>query len=269
MLRLVTFNPYRSLGIPGVVYIKPEHLFRERDRLAEADWVLFPEYWQLNPLVYGIGARIYPSQSSYLMGHNKVEMTRVLMSVAPEHVPQTEILPSTPSALEQVLDTFSFPFVAKTIKSSMGQGVFLIESRGQLRDYAAVHDILYVQEYLPATRDLRVVMVGDSVLTAYWRVSDSGAFHHNVAMGGRIDFADVPDMPLQLVERVSRKLGIDHAGYDLIEVGGHWYFLELNVMFGNQAISDAGIPLAARIHQYLVSRHNTPPRNVPELPLAM
>jgi ribosomal protein S6--L-glutamate ligase len=90
-----------------------------------------------------------------------------------------------------------------------------------------------------------------------------------VAMGGRIDFADVPDMPLQLVERVSRKLGIDHAGYDLIEFGGHWYFLELNVLFGNQAINDAGIPLAAHIHRYLISRHKTPPRNVPELPLAM
>jgi ribosomal protein S6--L-glutamate ligase len=168
-----------------------------------------------------------------------------------------------------VLETFSFPFVAKTIRSSMGQGVFLIESRRQLREYAASHDVLYVQEYLPATRDLRVVMVGEKVLTAYWRVSDEGAFHHNVAMGGRIDFKDVPDAPLHLVERVSRRLGINHAGFDLIEVGGHWYFLELNVMFGNHAIKDARIPLAACIHDYLLSKYNSPPRNQPEFPLAV
>ena len=149
----------------------------------------------------------------------------------------------------------------------MGHGVYLIESRAQLRDYAGRNEILYIQEYLPADRDLRVVVVGDSVLTAYWRIADSGAFHHNVARGGRIDFTDVPDELLQLVERVSRRLGIDHAGYDLIETGGQWYFLEFNVLFGNQAINALRIPLAQRIHEYLIS--HTPPRNMPELPQAV
>ena len=252
-----------------MVYIKPELLFRERERLASADWVLFPEYWQLNPLIYGLGARIFPSHNSYLMGHNKVEMTRTLWSVVPQHVPMTEILPSTPSAIERVLDLFCFPCVAKTSKSSMGQGVFLLENRQQLQAYAATHDTLYVQEYLPASRDLRVVLIGDRVLTAYWRVSDTGAFHHNVSQGGRIDFAEVPEAPLRLVEGVARKLGIDHAGFDLIEVEGYWFFLEFNVMFGNQALNVMSIPLTAAIHAYLLERLDIPPVTPPCLPQAV
>ena len=269
MLRLVTFDPFRALGIPGVIYIKPELLFRERERLSSADWVLFPEYWQLNPLIYGLGARIFPSHSSYLLGHNKVEMTRSLWSIIPEHVPATEILPNTPSSIEQVLSQFSFPFVAKTIKSSMGQGVFLIENRTQLHAYAASHDSLYIQEYLPASRDLRVVWVGNQVLSAYWRISDDGGFHHNVAQGGRIDFSEVPEQPLRLVERVALKLGIDHAGFDLIEWAGHWYFLEFNVLFGNQALNARRIPLVEQIYAYLLNRSNTPPHTPGRLPEAV
>ncbi len=134
--RLVSFDPLRTLNIPGVIPLKPEHWLSRQDIVQAADWILFPEYWQVNALVYGWKKKIFPSISSFHLGHDKVEMTRVFQAVCPENTPFTQILAHTETAIEQVLDGFCFPFVAKEVRNSMGQGVFLIETRKDFLDYA-------------------------------------------------------------------------------------------------------------------------------------
>ena len=49
-MKLITFDPFRTLGLPGVHYIKPELMHDQRARLTDADWLLFPAYWQLHSL---------------------------------------------------------------------------------------------------------------------------------------------------------------------------------------------------------------------------
>lgn len=61
-------------------------------------------------------------------------MTRAFWALCPEHVPHTVILPATASSIEQVLDNFTYPFVAKEVRNSMGQGVHFIESRSDFAD---------------------------------------------------------------------------------------------------------------------------------------
>lgn len=266
-MRLLSFNPYRCLDIPGVTYLKPEEIFRHQEALRAADWVLYPEYWQVNSLVYGLKRRIFPSPASYHLGHDKVEMTRALWSVCQAHVPETLILGRGETSVEAVRERFDFPFVAKEVRNSMGRGVFLVEEPAQLRDYVARNEVLYLQEYLPIDRDLRVVWVGDRVVAAYWRIGADGAFHHNVAQGGTVSFEEVPEAALALVQRVATELGINHAGFDLAVVDGHCYFLEFNVLFGNQALAARGIRLGAHILDYL-ERMDRPPRE-PDRPLPL
>ena len=258
-LKLVSFDPLRTLDVPGAYPLRPEAWFAAKARVRDADWVLFPEYWQVNALAYGWKKRLFPSLPSYHLGHDKIEMTRAFQAVCPEHVPQTLILPATPVSAEEVLDTFAFPFVAKRVRSSMGEGVWLIEDRAAWRAYADAHDTWYVQERLPIDRDLRVVTVGDRVLTAYWRTAPAGAFHHNVARGGRVDFDAIPDAALRLASRVARELGIDHAGFDLAWLDGHAWLLEFNVRFGTSALAGRGIATGPAILAWLV-RSSTPPR---------
>ncbi len=48
-MHLVSFNVFRTLGFPpDTTVLKPEHFLRHKPLLQEADWVLFPEYWQIN-----------------------------------------------------------------------------------------------------------------------------------------------------------------------------------------------------------------------------
>lgn len=265
VMRLVSYNPFRTLGLPGVTLLKPEYLFRHGPQVAQADWVLFPESWQLNVLRYAWKARVFPSPATYDLGYDKVEMTRGFQAVAPGHVPTTLILPPGEASVRRVLDELGLPVVVKEPRSSMGHGVCLVETAGALRDWSHRTDVLYAQEYLPIAADLRVVWIGERVVTAYWRRGGDG-FRHNLALGGVADFEAIPDAALALVERVATALGIDHAGFDIAMLDGYPFLLELNLLFGNEALIQRGIRVEPLILDYL-HRVDGRGRPDPEVPM--
>lgn len=247
----ISFDPLRTLGFPDTRYLKPEQLFSHRDEISRADWVLFPEYWQIGALVYGYQRRVFPSIASYQLGHSKIEMTRAFNAVAPEHVPETHITANTPEKAAALWSHMTLPFVAKLPRSSQGQGVWLIESASDWKRYLFNTDVLYVQEYLPIDRDLRIVVVGDRVLTAYWRLQSPYTFHNNISRGGEVDFSPVPDVAVELVLRLAGSLGINHAGFDVAMVGSYPYVIEFNRLFGNSGIRGGDRLLGDAIVQYL------------------
>jgi ribosomal protein S6--L-glutamate ligase len=252
-MQLVSFNPYRSLGIPAVRYLKPDELLHHLDRIRQADWVLFPESWQVNVLIHALKARIFPSVSTYRLGYDKIEMTRAAQALEPGHVPYTLILPSTPAGIERALDEMPLPFVVKEPRNSMGRGTFLVGSGRELRTLAQGLDVLYVQEYLPLDGDIRITWVGGDIVAAYWRRGGDG-FRHNVARGGRISFEAVPEAALALVGRLACSLDVDHAGFDVAMVDGHPFFLEFNLWFGTEGLNAQGIRLGPVISAYLLGR---------------
>lgn len=235
-MNLVSFNVFRTLGFPDTTVLKPGDIFSHKDLLTGVDWVLFPEYWQLNALVYGLNCRVFPSEASYRIGHNKVEMTRAFEVVAPAHTPWTMIEANTPESQDHIWDMMTLPFVAKLPKASMGEGVWLIESTQDWREYCAKTDVLYAQEYLPIDRDARVVVVGDKVVAAYWRMQSEQGFYNNVSKGGAIDTSPVPAVVTDLALRLAQDLGVNHAGFDIALVGQHPFVLEFNRLFGNHGV---------------------------------
>jgi len=144
----------------------------------------------------------------------------------------------------------ALPFVAKLPKASMGEGVWLIETYDDWNRYCERTDVLYVQEYLPLDRDARIVVVGDKVVTAYWRTQADQGFYNNISKGGRIDNSPVPAVMTDLALRLARDLEVDHAGFDIALVAGYPYVLEFNRLFGNQGL-DQGGDLKEAILEYL------------------
>ena len=246
-MKWVSFDAFRTLHLPDVRYIKPEHMFRQRAEIEAADWVLFPEYWQINALVFGLKKRIFPSLAAYLIGHDKVQMTRAFQMVVPGHTPWTLIEPNDAQNAERVWDQMPLPFVAKIPKSSMGQGVFLIEKRADWNAYLAQTPVIYAQEMLPIDRDLRLVVVGGKLVAGFWRCQGHDGFHNNLSQGGSVDAeTPLPQAAIDLVLKVAEALDIDHAGFDVAMVDGYPYLLEFNRLFGNtglqglsQQVSDA------------------------------
>ncbi|WP_196158276.1 RimK family alpha-L-glutamate ligase [Reinekea sp. G2M2-21] len=262
-MRLISFDALRTLKFPEHRYLKPELFLNHLDEIREADFVLFPEYWQLNPLVYGCAVRTFPSEATYRIGHNKIEMTRVLSTLFPANLPQTWILPNTPTSSNKILDTLDYPFVAKLVKSARGEGVFLIQNRLDWQHYVAQADVLYVQEYLQIDRDLRLVVIGEHVVGGYWRLQSMNGFHNNISQGGMFLSADIPQAAIDLVTQVATTLGIDHAGFDVAMVGNHPYLFEFNRIFGNQGIQaligDLTEPIIAFLHKTLADDQQDDP----------
>ncbi len=267
-MNLITFDLLRSYRMPGVRYVKPEQMLAHIDDLRAADGVLFPEYWQVNALVYGLGANVFPSVPSYMIGHDKVEMTRCFEMVAPAHVPMTLIRANTPANAEEVWDAMALPFVVKIPRSSMGQGVFLVETREQFQDYLAKSPVIYAQEYLPIDRDLRIIWVGDQIVGGYWRTQAPQGFYNNVSKGGSIERGLVPLEARNLVEHLATSLGIDHGGFDIAMVGSHPFVFEFNRLFGNQGLQGAEEAIDQRILDYLQRQWGSgDDRPSPEQPL--
>lgn len=250
-MRVVSFDAFRSLGIPSVHYIKPDQYLQHVELLRQADWVLFPEYWQVNALHYGLGLRLFPSISSYHIGHNKIEQTRVFQLLCPANIPDTLILNNTPENRAAVWEQLDAPFVAKVPKSSEGRGVLLIEERSQWQAYCADNPVLYVQELLPIDRDMRIVVIGRQIVGGYWRLQADDGFHNNIAQGGQLDFSPIPQAAAELVLRLAATLNIDHGGFDVAMVGDRPYVLEFNRLFGNHGLVEQGIKVGESIYQYL------------------
>ncbi len=262
----ISFDIFRTLGFNDTKQLKPEQIFKHRDEISSANWVLYPEYWQLNALIYGLKARVFPSQASYLLGHNKIEMTRAFEMVAPANTPHTEIRANTPSNAEALWELMLLPFVAKLPKASQGSGVWLIKDRAEWRAYLEKTDVLYVQEYLPINRDIRVVIIGDTVVSAYWRLQSDQGFYNNVAKGGVIEQSAVPAQAVNLALHLAQTLDIDHAGFDIAMVGDHPYVFEFNRLFGNQGIEGGEQKIREAIIDYLLRKQEPTAPNFPKAP---
>jgi ribosomal protein S6--L-glutamate ligase len=262
----ISFDIFRTLGFNDTKQLIPEQIFKHREEISAADWVLYPEYWQLNALIYGLKARVFPSQASYLLGHNKIEMTRAFEMVAPANTPHTEIRANTPSNAEELWELMLHPFVAKLPKASQGSGVWLIKNRAEWRAYLEKTDVLYVQEYLPINRDIRVVIIGDQVVSAYWRLQSDQGFYNNVAKGGVIEQSAVPAQAVNLARHLAHTLDIDHAGFDIAMVGDHPYVFEFNRLFGNQGIEGGEQKIREAIIDYLLRKQEPTGPNFPKAP---
>ena len=255
-MKLISFDALRTLKFPPHTYLKPELFFRHKDDIQNADWILFPEYWQVNALFFGLKARIFPSLPTYLIGHSKVEMTRVFETLVPAHMPFTLIHGNSPEYREAIWDAMLIPFVAKIPKASMGEGVFLIENRADWNAYCNKTDVLYAQEFLPIDRDLRLVVIGEKVVGGYWRIQSDNGFHNNIAQGGTMMPGHIPPAAIELVEGLAKTLGIDHAGFDVAMVGNHPYLFEFNRIFGTQGVEKLVGDITPMIVEYLSNKLN-------------
>lgn len=234
-----------------VKYIKPENMYQFTSDILTAKKVLFPEFWQVNTLIYAFKKEIFPSPSTYHLGHNKIEMTRAFEAYCPEFLPKTKIYASNAVYFENIVDEFGLPFVCKEVNNSSGFGVYLINSKEDFHFFKRDNAIVYIQEYLKIDRDLRVVIIGDKVVDSYWRIKDSDSFHCNIAQGGSVSKEIVPEDAVSTVLNIASHLGVNYAGFDVVLTETGLKIFEFNLYFGTKGISLNSVDLGNRIYEYL------------------
>jgi len=146
----------------------------------------------------------------------------------------------------------NYPFVFKLDWGGEGETVFLIKSQddfSRILHKAAEFEKsgqsgFLLQEYIATrNRSLRVVVIGQRIIS-YWRIQEAaGGFYTNLGRGAVIDAETEPALQhkaIALVKQICHKTGINLAGLDVIfsaEIDDpDPMLLEINYFFGRKGL---------------------------------
>jgi len=146
--------------------------------------------------------------------------------------------------------------VYKPILSSMGKGSLKFNdpdlAYNAWKMLSRLGQPLIVQEYLHNPgRDIRVFVVGNSVVGTAYKYRKGDSWKTNVAQGGTMVDEPVPEEIKEMGIRATRAMGLDYAGVDIMETDRGPVVLEVNGAPGWQALKKVtGVDVAEKIVRY-------------------
>jgi ribosomal protein S6--L-glutamate ligase len=233
--RLLGVGNVLTLGVrPNVDDYDPV----EMGWIQAAPKIYYPTRFLAQPLS-GMGKELFPGISSYFYTGDKIRQTTLFKLLGVPH-PRTRVY--YPNHHEDILREFAFPFVAKVPRSSdSGRGVYLVRSREDLDAYLSRNRVAYLQEWLSDSRDYRVVVIGGKVVLSYERRRPAVDFRANVAIGGKIEFGEVPDEVCRTALETAHVCAFDDVGIDVLVSEGVCMVLEANFRYGRKGFKAAGV----------------------------
>lgn len=211
----------------------------ERAMMLAAEKIYYPSAFYAE-LFDTLGKATFPSYHTYKFAQDKIKQTALFEMAGIRH-PRTRVFYGKRQK-STILDHFPLPLIAKIPRgSALGKGVFLIQTEDELAAYCQTPGPAYIQEYLPMDRDIRVVVIGNKVVHAYWRVALAGEYRSNLSLGGSVDLENVPSEALALALHVAALCHWDDVGLDICVYQGAYYILEANMKYGREGFRQAGI----------------------------
>jgi ribosomal protein S6--L-glutamate ligase len=234
--RLKRCNNVTTLGVrPNFSDYSPD----EAEMIRKARKIYYPTTFYAE-IFDAVGKKTFPSYHTYKCVQDKIKQTALFNILEIPH-PKTRVFYGKRQK-STINNHFKFPFIAKIPRgSAMGRGVYLIDNPDDLHRYCSMPTPAYIQEFLPSHRDARVVVIGDEIAHAYWRIVPPGEFRSNLAFGATISLDPIPQATLDLALYTARKCKWDDVGIDIIENEGQLYVLEANMKYGKAGFKKAGI----------------------------
>jgi RimK family alpha-L-glutamate ligase len=183
-------------------------------------------------------------------------LASALLARAGVPTPRTIACERREDALE-AFDELGGDVIVKPLFGSMGAGMTRVDDRDvAYRIFHALElerAVYYLQDALPADRDLRAFVVGGRVLAAIERVGSG--WRANLARGGRARATQLSAEQERLCVDAARALGTDYAGVDLLGD----YVLELNGIPGWRGLQEAtGADVAAALAAHVETLVSAP-----------
>jgi ribosomal protein S6--L-glutamate ligase len=211
----------------------------EKKRIRDTEKIYYPSSFYAD-LFDAMGKKTFPSYHTYKCVQDKIKQTALFNLLGIPH-PRTRAFYGK-RTYKTIKDCFEFPFVGKIPRgSAQGRGVFLIKDQKALDRYLDCTDVAYIQMFLPIDRDIRVVVVGQNAVVAYWRIAPSNEFRTNIALGGRVSMDSVPEEAVKLALYTAQKCGWDDVGIDIIYQNNQFYVIEGNMKYGREGFAAANI----------------------------
>jgi ribosomal protein S6--L-glutamate ligase len=199
---------------------------------------------------------VFPDYKARFDFPGKIGQIRLFRETNTAH-PQTELFSSVADfkrhhAKDPADGRFGLPCVFKFDWGGEGETVYLIKTPADLKEIlgkAAEFEQsgqkgFLLQQYIPADgKTLRVIIIGETLIS-YWRIQQSSdGFMSSVSRGARIDSVSQPELQnaaKDLVHDCCQKTGINLAGFDVIfSAQGQIMqplLLEINYFFGRKGL---------------------------------
>ena len=182
--------------------------------------------------------------------------------LARDGVPQPHnVTAFSPEAALEAIEAFGYPVVLKPVVGSWGRLLAKINDRDAAEAVlehkstlgSVQHSVFYIQEFIEKPgRDIRIIMIGDKVLTGMYRSSEH--WITNTARGGSGELCPITPEIEDICLRASKAVGGGLLGVDLVEhpdkglvVNEINHTMEFHTM---QPVS--GIDIAGEIVDYVV-----------------
>lgn len=209
----------------------------------------------------GMGVDIINCQKTGMLAGNKM-FAHMLLKKAGVPTPKAKVAFSQESAL-QALEKTGYPAVIKPTVGSWGRLISklndpeiagsILESRERMYPIYQIH---YIEEFVRRPpRDIRAIMVGDTVVAAIYRTSGDNMWKTNTALGGTADPCKVTPEMEEICIKASNAVYGDIVGVDLMESDNGLVVHEVNntTEFKN-TVRVTGIDIPGAMIQYAVQR---------------
>ncbi len=160
---------------------------------------------------------IFLSSKEVAFWENKDYMQEQFLKLGISH-PKTFVLNSS------TLKTFNqlpYPYIIKEVNSQGSKGLHKIEN---LVDLVHIADdllargehIILAQQIVKMTRDIRVTIVGNEVIFAYWRINHDKEWRPtSTSRGSSVDFGNFPEKWRNYFIEITQKMELSSAAYDV------------------------------------------------------
>jgi len=153
----------------------------------------------------------------------------------------------------------SYPIIIKENFGSQGSKVYMANNQSELinieKNITAVPRLF--QETIKESwgKDYRLIIIGNKYVAGMLRKSNNGDFRSNINLGGSGEPIDMPKEYIELAQEVSKLLGLDYCGIDLLETKEGPVLCEVNSnAFFKKAEEVTNINIAKKYVDYIVSK---------------
>lgn len=161
------------------------------------------------------------------------------------------------------------PLIIKTLEGTQGIGVILAPdirvAEAVIETLQSTNQNVLIQRFIAESRgrDIRALVVGDSVVASMRRIASGDEFRSNVHRGGRTEAITLDPVTEEAALRSAQTLGLTVCGVDLLESDDGPLVMEVNSTPGLQGIETAtGLDVAGAIIDHIVSNVNFPDLDV-------
>ena len=173
-------------------------------------------------------------------------------------IPQTVFSIDPKNIDEQIELLGGPPVIIKLQEGTQGLGVILAESKKSAKSiidtFYNMNASILLQEYIEESNgeDIRVIVVGNTVVAAMKRIGDKGDFRSNIHRGGLAEKVELTNQERRIALRATKYLGLPIAGVDMIRSKKGTLLIEVNASPGLQGVEAyTKVNVAKHIIKYL------------------